>query len=203
MSSLIHNFQGNPFKDYLPDLAKKLGVEANANMISLPPHIGTGFVKNVLIEENFCIRYFNISFKKDFEFEFFVEQHTSEVYYNLVYLLDSKENGEHSNNDAPVNSANILLYSNDFNRKGIIKKNTVLRRIAIIFNTTWLNNNYAEASIKMDGLIHSLTTKNKSTVLSENLDIQNRFIATQLANELDRSTFVQIHVKNCRFHFIE
>ncbi len=199
MSSLIHNFHGNPFTDYLPDLAQKLGVEANPDMINFPPHIGSGYVKNIILEENFCVRYFNISFKKDFEFEYFVEHHEPEIFYNLVYLLDSKENGAQAENENHVSSANILLYSNDFVRKGIIKKNTALRRIAIIFNATWLNNNYAEASIKMDGLIHSLITKNKSTVLSENLDIQNRFIATQLANELDRNVFVQIHVKTASF----
>lgn len=192
-------YEGNPFHDYLNDLSQKIGVEVVDNAVFIPSALGSGFVKNIILEDNFCVRYFNFSFKKDVEFELFSHPQEPELIYKLLFNLERRENQETALGDFHSNNTNVLLYSTDFMRKGIIKKNMNFRRVAIIFNAAWLTENYAEASIKMDELIQGLATKNKSTILSENLDTQNRFVVTQLANEMDRSVFAQIHVKTASF----
>lgn len=197
--STLDKFNDNPFQEYFSDLAKKFGTKIIEDTIHIPQEMGTGFIKNLVLEQNFCVRYFNFSVKKDISFDLFTEFPDPEVLYKLLFNLDDKETIEDSRNDFNSNRSNVLLYSSSVERKGTFRKGTSVRRIQIIFTTKWLAENYVEASIKMDNLVQDLSTKNKSTIISENVDTQSRFVVTQLANELDRETFPQIHIKTASF----
>ena len=194
-----HKFYGNPFDEYFSDLAKKLDSEIIGDTINIPSQIGSGFIKNIILEEHFCVRYFNLNFKNDISFDLFTEFPDPELMYKLLFNLDNGDFTKEDRDDFNSNHLKVLLYSTDIERKGSIRKNENFRRILIIFTTEWLIENYAEASIKMDSLVQDLSTKNKSTIITENFDTQNRFIATQLANELDRKVFAQIHLKTAGF----
>ena len=198
-----HKFDGNAFEDYLIDLSKRLGADYNENVITIPGHLGSGYIKNAILEENFCVRYFNFSFKQDISFDTFTLYPEQEVMYKLLFnldnKLDNKEVEEENSGDFNSNKSNALLYSSNVVRKGTFRRNIYFRRILIIFTAQWLIDNYAEASVKMDKVIQDLASKNKSTIISENIDTQNRFVVTQLANEMDRTVFAQIHIKTAAF----
>ncbi|MEO6671448.1 MAG: AraC family transcriptional regulator [Ferruginibacter sp.] len=192
-------FKADLFTGYISDLAKKLGSELTGDSINIPSQLGSGFIKNIILEEQFCVRYFNLSFKSDTSFDLFTEFPDPELMYKLLFNLDNVNPSPEESDDFNSNQLKVLLYSTEIDRKGFIRKNTMFRRIVIIFTTQWLMENYAEASLKMDSLIHDLAKKNKPTIITENFDSQNRFIATQLANELDRKIFAQIHLKTASF----
>jgi AraC-like DNA-binding protein len=198
---MLTKFNGNPFEDYFSDLAQKLGADIIDDSIQIPREQGSGFIKNIVLEDNFCVRYFNMTFKNDVSFDIFTGFRDPESMYKLLFNLDNNDTGENDETESNFNSnaSKVLLYSTDMERKGTIKANVNLRRIVIIFTTAWLSENYAEASIKMDSLVQDLSTKNKSTIISEGLDTQNRFIVTQLANEMDRPEYAQIHLKTASF----
>lgn len=197
--STLDKFENNPFQEYFFDLAKKFGTQIIDDTIHIPQETGSGFIKNLVIEKNFCIRYFNFSVKKDLSFDFFTEFPDPDLMYKLLYNLDDNETVDDSKTDFNSNRHNVLLYSTNVVRKGVFRKNINIRRVLVIFTTSWLTENYAEASIKMDNLVQDLATKNKATLISEKLDTQSRFVVTQLANELDRSSFPQIHIKTASF----
>ncbi|MEO8768901.1 MAG: AraC family transcriptional regulator [Ferruginibacter sp.] len=196
---ILNKLDGSPFAAYFSNLAQKLGSEITDDTIDIPSSIGSGYIKNILLEENFCVRYFNLSFKNDTSFDLFTEFPEPELMYKLIFNLDNGDSIKDDSTDFNSNQLKVLLYSTDIIRKGLIRKNEDFRRIIIIFTTEWLIENYAEASIKMDSLVQDLSTKNKSTIITENFDTQNRFIATQLANELDRKIYAQIHLKTASF----
>jgi AraC-like DNA-binding protein len=197
--STLHTFGDNPFHEYFSDLAKKFGTDIIDDTIHIPHETGTGYMKNLVIEENFCVRYFNLSVKKDLSFDFFTGFPDPDMMYKLLYNLDDNEIDEDATTDFNSNRSNVLLYSTNVVRRGILRKNVHVRRVLIGFTGTWLEENYSEASIKMDNLVQDLITKNKSTLIAEKLDAQSRFIVTQLANELDRDSFPQIHIKTASF----
>ncbi|MEO7522909.1 MAG: hypothetical protein ABIT58_02380, partial [Ferruginibacter sp.] len=198
-----HKSDGNAFEDYLPDLSKKLGSDYSDHTITFPAQVGSGHIKNIMLEENFCVRYFNFSFKKDFPLDLFSQSPENERFYKLLFNLDSNsdhaEITEDDSSNFNANKSNVVLYSSDVAREGTFRKNTNYRRVLIIFSAQWLTENYTQASLKMDKLIQNLAIKNKSTIISENIDSQNRFIVSQLANELDKSSYAQIHIKTAAF----
>ena len=191
--TLYHKYKGKPFEDYLIEISKKIGVDIIDNTVKIPPSIGSGFIKDFFIEDNFCLRYYSLIIENDVEFELFNRQQNDEVIYKLVLNLDGDNN--HNSDEEDFHSSNVLLYSTDNVRKGFIKRNTNLKRVAIIFGASWLESNYAEAFLKMESIINNLVVKNKSTILSEGMDSKSFFLATQLATEMEKSSFTPIHIK--------
>jgi AraC-like DNA-binding protein len=197
--NLIHTFKGNDINDYLRQVAAKMGVEIVDDSLQIPPHLGSGFIKNIVIEPGFCIRYFNFTFKKDIEFEIFSPVPENELIYKLLFNLDRYTYPKNPVDDFHSNQTNALLYSTGFVRKGHINKFVNFRRVALIFNAGWLENNYNEAGSKTKCLVQNLITKEKSTVISENLDLKNREILKQLAEELDKPIITMMHIKTAGY----
>lgn len=196
---LLHKHADNSYQAYFEKLAEILNSAITDDTIHFPAETGTGFIKSILLEPDFCLRYYNFTCKQDISLDLFATYPADESNYELLFNIDPKDAPDASKNDFNSSRSTILLYSSGVEKKGVFSKNMSVRRLQIIFTTKWLLENYAEASVKMENLITDLATKNKSTIVSENMDTQSRFVATQLANELDKNSYPQIHIKTACF----
>ncbi|MEO7049163.1 MAG: AraC family transcriptional regulator [Ferruginibacter sp.] len=184
--TLLHDFKGDPFTEYLVHLSDKLNVPIVNNAIQLPLRLGVGVIKNFLLEEGLGLRYYNFTLKRDLEFKMFSEDEQT-VNYKLLYNLDEKKQVSESRN--------ILMYSNNFQKKGFIYKGEPFCKIALIFTNKWLKNNYQEACTKITELADGLALKNVPTVISEEMDSKSYCLARELAAGLSLQGFPPIHIK--------
>lgn len=77
----------------------------------------------------------------------------------------------------------------------LIKKDTKVNLVAILFTNSWLERNFLEASDKINSLIKDLKIRNKPAVISEFIDSKSFILAHEMANEMDNTTFPLIHIK--------
>ncbi len=90
---------------------------------------------------------------------------------------------------------NTTLYLPDFDKRMLIKKDTRIHRVALLFTGSWLKRNFSEASDKINSLVRDLKVKNKPTVISEFIDSKSFIIANEMANEMNNTSFPLIHIK--------
>lgn len=187
---ILHHYNGNPLTDYLNYLSESLNVPVKNNGIILPPSTGKGFIKNIILEEGLGIRYYNFTLKNDLLFKMFSASET-EVNYKILYNLEGKN--QVFNQD--FERDRVLMYSSNFEKKGIILKNESFCKIAIIFTGNWIDNNYGEACKKLTNLVRELSVKNIPTIISEEFDGKSYCLAREMANGLNQEDFPPLHMK--------
>jgi AraC-like DNA-binding protein len=128
--------------------------------------------------------------KRDLEFKIFSEEELT-VNYKLLYNLDEKNQGSSDKTE----SRHILMYSNNFQKKGFIYKGEHFCKIALIFTNDWLKDNYQEACTKITELADGLASKNIPTVISEEMDSKSYCLSRELSVGLNSSVFPPIHIK--------
>ena len=200
MTNLKQSYSGNDLIDYIGEPSKASGIPINeSNTIELPLKNGSGLIKNLWFEEGFSIRYFNFSVKDDIEFEWFSEHDNDHLVYKLIYILEPPEKNTLGFKNKPFFASNqnnnTLLYLPDFVKKVLIKKDTRLHRVALLFTGSWLERNFSEASDKINSHIKDLKVKNKPAFISEFIDTKSFILANEMANEMNNTSFPLIHVK--------
>lgn len=139
MTNLKLSYSGNDLIDYTGEPSE---IPINeSNTIQLPSKYGSGLIKNLCFEEGLAIRYINFSVKDDLEFEWFSQLDNDHVVYKLIYILETPEkNTLGFKNKLPFisNQNNTILYLPDFLKKVLIKKDTRMHRVALLFSGAWL-----------------------------------------------------------------
>jgi AraC-like DNA-binding protein len=136
-ASSIHSFM-----ESMPPFIK---VHADKSVVYLPKATGTGFTRNLFIEDGLSIRNMDFSLKSDFEFLRLARKDHEEKTFQLYYFLDSINFHFTLNDDksllSPTMFSNILLVSNDMQIQGRFEKNDSVRVIVISFSVSWLQKN--------------------------------------------------------------
>lgn len=182
----------------MENISRHLKSPVKNNTVIIPESIGTGFIKNLLIENEFCIRYFKFTLNQDLNFNWLNESNNEAIFKLISYL----ENSDHSesvtkagNSQSYKTENSTILYSTDFARKGIISKNTVVNRVVLLFTKNWLEENFNEASDRIFELVCQLVKKNKPTFIIEQMHPGHMHITGELADELCQDKFPLIHIK--------
>jgi len=170
--------------DYMEFLSGQLNVPIKNNSIQIPESIGNGFIKNLFIDEGFCIRYYHFTLNRNLVFKWITDSETNEPIFKLIFFLEGSE------------TENLAtLYSSDFNRAGIAKSNTPVNRMVFLFTKKWLQENFIEASEKIINMVNVLIKKNQPTLIVEEMDRTHYIFAHELAKEMNQDSFPLIHVK--------
>lgn len=130
------------FMEAIPPFVK---VYSDNSVVYLPETTGSGFTRNIFLEEGLSIRNMNFSLQSDFEFLRLKRKEYQEKTFQLYYFLDSIDfHFTLNENDtllSPATFSNILLLSNDLQIRGRFEKNQVVRVIVVSFSVSWLQRN--------------------------------------------------------------
>ena len=105
------------FFHYLNYFSSKLEAAILDNVIKIPPHSGTGFIKWHILEEGFGLRFYDFIANRDIEFNLFTEEESGAVY-KLIYELDT----EYSQRLDVLNNKDACLYFSDFQKRIKIRR---------------------------------------------------------------------------------
>lgn len=180
--------------DYMVKLSHDLKFPLHNNCILIPPSKGTGFIKNILLEQGFCIRYYHFRLHEDLLFNWFLDSSNVDPVFKLVFTLPSypAEQEAIGRNEADYST---VLYSTDFVRTNFIQKDTWVNRLVLMFTKQWLADNFIEASNKIAEMVTILLTKNKPTFISEIMQQSHYMCANEIAREMNKEAFPIIHIK--------
>lgn len=188
MANNTLTYSGNSFTEYLESLAVLFGVEIADNTIKIPPSAGKGLIKFIELEEGFGLRYYDFVLHTDLDLNIFYDD-DQELIYRVLYMLPE---------DAAFPASNknfIVMYTGEGQAKGYIKREEHFCRIAIVFNSAWLENNYHEANTNIEELTRSLVVNNMPVIISKELDHRSHILSVQLAKGIRNNSLPLIEVK--------
>lgn len=188
MKKNLLEVNGDLFEEYLYSIADFFGVEVKNNTVNIPASSGNGLIKYLKLEEGFGIRYFDFILKEDLELNFFYHD-SLETKYRILYLLR-----DDSESEIP-NKGFIKLYPNQIEFKGIVKRGQRFCRTVLLFNTTWLVNNYEKANVCINHIVESFVLTNKSQIVSMEFDHKSYLLHSQLTMGLMGNSQPMITVK--------
>lgn len=132
---LVFNLAHNNYQTLLQNLARQLKVKPENNSISVPPDIGEGIIKVIQLPNGLQSLMLKIQFNKDVQVK---TGNTSPGDYVLNF--DESEIPDEKNNyDATVNSF-VRLTGASFKHWEVIKKNSAVQYVKILFSKDWLSN---------------------------------------------------------------
>lgn len=199
MKIRTYSFTGNPMQDYLAKLSTDLKFPLQNNTIHIPPSKGVGCIKNIVLEEGFCIRFYHFCLHEDFSFNWFFDTGDNNSVFKLIFTLStsaaSSPYDSERNNPGCITENSTILYSTDFARTGVIPKNKWVNSISLVFTKKWLEENFKEASDKIADIVNVLVTKNKPTFVAELMGPSIYAFVKEMTMEMDKDTFPIIHIK--------
>lgn len=195
-----HTHDASSMHDYMEALSNQLNVPIKNNRIQIPESIGTGFIKNLFIDEGFCLRYYHFTLNRDLVIKWITGSETNEPIFRLIFFLEgvpkdweSDDLNKGSHQFETANSA--ILYSSDFNRVKILNATKPVNRMVFLFTKKWLQENFNEASEKIINIVNVLIKKNQPTCIIEKIDRIHYIFAHELAKEMNQDIFPLIHAK--------
>ncbi|MGC4102075.1 helix-turn-helix domain-containing protein [Ferruginibacter sp.] len=196
MKAFDHVYSTDPRTNYLQELAGKLQVPVINNGIQLPAAIGNGFVKELIIEEGFFVRYYYFTLNHDLKFRWVTDSDRNEAMFKLLLDMELTNSGDDAEFIDQVSmDRSAILYTTDFDRTVLIKKGQQVSRLVLMFSKNWLEENYSEASEKIITTVNLLVQQNKPTFIAENMDEGQYLFAKELVTEMKQDHFPLIHVK--------
>lgn len=188
-----HNDSLESFMEDMPPFIK---VYSDKSVVYLPETTGTGFTRNIFLEEGLSVRSMNFSLRADFEFLRLKRKDYQEKTFQLYYFLDSIDFHFTLNDEntllSPATFSNILLLSNDLQIRGKFEKKQVVRVIVISFSVSWLEKN---GFTKLDSCCQLLSKTNehdKGILMMQFPDIADHQVASEIS---------KIHVPGNEFAF--
>ncbi|MEO7305809.1 MAG: AraC family transcriptional regulator [Ferruginibacter sp.] len=200
MKSYEHTHDATSMHAYMEALSDQLKAPIKNNSIQIPESIGTGFIKNLFIDEGFCLRYYHFTLNRDLVIKWNTGSETNEPIFRLIFFLEGvakdQESGDLNKGSHLFETANsAILYSSDFNRIKIVNANRPVNRMVFLFTKKWLQENFNEASEKIIDIVNVLVKKSQPTLIIEDIDRSHYIFAHELAKEMKQDYFPLIHVK--------
>lgn len=195
-----HSFRADPMYAYMEKLSIDFNVPLHNDItLKIPPDKGSGFVKNLFFEENFCIRYYHFSLRKTMPFHWFFDTEADELLYKLMFTCASKTVSADNNMsmDEPdcISENSTILYSVDPVAAEIIPANTWITRVALMFTEEWLEENFLDASYKINEMVALLDKKHLPSFITETMKDSYYILVHEMAREMDKDIFPVLHIK--------
>ena len=193
-------FKADPLYAYMEKLSSDFGIPLHNDItLKIPADKGSGFVKNIFFEDNFCIRYYHFSFRKNMPFHWFYDSEADELLYKLMFTCAPSpapaDNPGVLNDPHCLTQNSTILYSTDSDMPQIIPANMWITRIALMFTREWLEDNFPDASEKISEMVKLLSKKNMPSFIAEAMGFSYYTIVTEMAKEMDKEIFPVIHIK--------
>lgn len=184
---------------------EKLSIDFNVSLydkvtLKIPPDKGSGLIKNIFLEENFCIRYYQLYFHTPTPFYWFYDGQADKLLYKLMFTCSPTpvsfpvENTQQDEKEC-ITGNNVVLYSVDPILPQTIPANEWTTKIALIFTTGWLIENFMDASSKITEIIKLLGKKNMPSYINQVMNYSYYGLVREMAKEMDKDTFPIIHIK--------
>jgi AraC-like DNA-binding protein len=194
-----HAFKADPLYAYMEKLSIDFNVPLHNDItLKLPPDKGSGFIKNIFFEENFCIRYYHFSLKESMPFHWFYDTEADELLYKLMFTCSSAPSVawiSGMNDPQCLTQNSTILYTVDSDAPQVVPANTWITRLAIMFTKEWLEENFPDASFKITEIVKLLTRKHLPLLITENMGYTHYGIVNEMAKEMDKEIFPVIHIK--------
>jgi len=185
--SYPNKFSDGTHDSFMEDMARLLRTNYADGQIILPAIVGTGFLKNHLIEEGLSIRNLNFALAIDFEFVRLAKSEIEEKIFQLYFFLNNSDFrftlGSDKEPLKPSAFSNTILLTNDMNVHGHFGKNDSVKVIIISFSLSWLQKNSFE-SYEWFKPILALKDNDKGLLLLEEPNMTDFNTASELNNLL-------------------
>ncbi len=194
------SFGTDPMYAYMEKLSVDFNVPLHNDItLKLPPEKGMGFIKNIFFEDNFCIRYYHFKLNSSLPFHWFYNTEADELLYKLMFTCSPSQAIQHektiSNDPKCFKENSTILYSEDTDTVQTIPADTWITRIALIFTKEWLEENFPDASYKIDDMVQLLSDRHQPSYIAEAMDYSYYTIVNEMAREMDKDIFPVIHIK--------
>ena len=133
------------YQSFMEEIPSLFHVHADKSIVHLPKTTGSGFLRNVILEEGLSIRNLDFRLISDFELFRIARKSNEEKRFQICFFLDNThfnfvydEEGARLPKDA---FSNILFFSNDFEIHGNFDKGDTVKIVTITVSLSWLDRN--------------------------------------------------------------
>lgn len=190
----MHSFilRDDSFDSGLYSLSRQFPAPVIDNMIQVPSHLGTGYVRGVLLEDGLYLRYTQVCFNEDAGIvRLSSAQAEQKPVFSLCYLLTPgsiKLVRSSTQSVLPcITSGNIFLTSNARRLSVQIPEGVLSRTIEILFTQEWLSTHLLGMEDKIRVMENSLMTIESSSILTERTLSADEGLLAELEPELHQS----------------
>lgn len=194
-----HAFKADPMYAYMEKLSIDFDVPLHDDItLKIPQDKGTGFIKNIFFEDDFCIRYYHFNLKQPMPFHWFYDSEADELLYKLMLTCSPLPSLNDNNSLTEVHCIkehSTILYLVDSDAAQIVPANTWITKIALMFTKEWLMENFSDASEKISDMVNLLSKKHMPTFIPEAMGYSYYSIVNEMTKEMDKDIFPVIHIK--------
>ena len=161
-----------------------------------PERDGAGHVKNVFLEEDFCIRFYNFTLLKTNYFHWFLPEESDDPLYQLVITCGPEGVCDPGENSILFDeSDNTTLYYPGSLHPEWIAGNTRVLRILFLFSRDWLIQNFSAAAEKLSDSMVSLGQQNLPLQILVEMKDEFYTKVREVMQEMQLQKFPAIHIK--------
>ncbi|MBS1663497.1 MAG: helix-turn-helix domain-containing protein [Bacteroidetes bacterium] len=176
------------FDSGLSSLSKQFPAPVAGDVLQLPMHRGTGYIRGLHLEEGLYVRYSQVCYKEDTEIVRLAGQPESDRIFSLCYQLTPgslKLVKPHTHSVLPcLNNGNIFLTSNQRRFSVQIPEGIQSRTIEVLFTRGWLAQHLTGMEEKIRVMEDSLTAVDPSSILMERTLSTDEALLAELEPEL-------------------
>lgn len=130
---VVFNLSHNNYPTLLQNLSRQLKVKPENNTLTIPPEVGEGIIKAILLPNGLQCLMLKIRFNKDVQV---ISGNASHGDYVLHF--DEAETPVDDNSHSTINSF-VRLTSASFKHWEVVKKNSTVQYVKILFSKEWLS----------------------------------------------------------------
>jgi AraC-like DNA-binding protein len=201
-----YQFTDRTHDSFMECMAALLYSNYTDGKIFLPKEIGSGFLRNLQVEEGLSIRNLDFTLAIDFEFVRLEKNKEDENIFQLYYFLNNTDFHFTLGDDKePLRSAafsNAVFLSNDMSVNGRFGKNDSVKVIVLSFSLSWLQKNGVE-SYKWFKPFLSSTESSQGILILENLNMTDYNTASELNKLITPDSEYVFSVKADAFQLIK
>lgn len=161
-----------------------------------PEKDGVGHIKNVFLEEDFCIRFYNFTLNRDRYFDWFLLDESLTPLMQLVITFDEKNEAVNESNTTLLdNFSSATLHNSHSLHAEWIPVKTKVQRIIFLFTWEWLKDNFIDAYKTIRELTAGFDISNKPHNITEPMNESFFATAREIAVEMKQLNFAPLNIK--------
>ena len=133
---VVINLSHDNYQTLLQNLARQLKVKPQDNSITIPPEIGEGIIKVIVLPNGLHTLMVKINFSQDVLIK---SGNTNKGAYVLNFDELEVAHGKNADAEKDLNSF-VRLTGSSFKHLEVVKKNSVVQYVKILFSKEWLSN---------------------------------------------------------------
>ena len=186
---VVFNLSHNNYQTLLQNLSRQLKVKTQDNSIIIPPEIGEGIVKVIVLPNGLQTLMVKINFYKDVQVKTGNTDHG-----DYILNFDETEIPGDKNTGSTIINSFVRLTGASFKHLETVKKNSSVQYVKILFSKEWLSN-YIGLREKMSMFEKFIPLKSDAAE-KEKLNEEYRRIINELWSVADNDPLQNIYYNN-------